>query len=96
MRLRQLRSYIEGTRQKRKALHMLALSGVVRPSHVELRYAIPLLNNEDESSSFQKNPITAVRSASLLQKFFELITWPAKNDRSPWQSPIQQHPPQTP
>ena len=29
--------------QKRKALQMLALSGVVRPSDVELRYPIPLL-----------------------------------------------------
>ncbi|MDF0674980.1 MAG: hypothetical protein P0120_11690 [Nitrospira sp.] len=96
MPLRQLRSYIEGTRQKRKALHMLALSGVVRPSHVELRYAIPLGNNEDESSPFQKNPMAAVRSASLLQKFFELMTWPAKDDRSPWHPPIQQQPPQTP
>ena len=28
-------------KQKRTALHMLALSGVVRPSHVELRYATP-------------------------------------------------------
>jgi hypothetical protein len=26
-------------KQKRNALHMLALSGAVRPSHVELRYA---------------------------------------------------------
>ena len=26
-------------KQKRTALHMLALSGVVRPSHIELRYA---------------------------------------------------------
>ena len=30
------------TKQKRNALHMLALSGVVRPSHVELRYATPI------------------------------------------------------
>jgi len=29
-------------KQKRTALHMLALSGVVRPSHVELRYAAPI------------------------------------------------------
>jgi hypothetical protein len=28
--------------QKRTALHMLALSGAVRPSHVELRYAVPI------------------------------------------------------
>ena len=30
------------TQQKRTALHMLAVSGVVRPSHVELRYATPI------------------------------------------------------
>ncbi len=29
-------------KQKRTALRMLALSGVVRPSHVELRYATPI------------------------------------------------------
>lgn len=29
-------------KQKRTALHMLALSGVIRPSHVELRYATPI------------------------------------------------------
>ncbi|OAI49322.1 hypothetical protein AYO43_03210 [Nitrospira sp. SCGC AG-212-E16] len=31
-------------KQKRIALHMLAVSGVVRPSHVELRYASPIVN----------------------------------------------------
>jgi hypothetical protein len=30
------------TKQKRTALHMLALSGVVRPSHIEIRYTIPI------------------------------------------------------
>jgi hypothetical protein len=29
-------------KQKRNALRMMALSGVVRPSHVELRYGTPL------------------------------------------------------
>ena len=29
-------------KQKRTVLHMLALSGVVRPGHVELRYATPI------------------------------------------------------
>lgn len=29
--------------QTRKALQMLALSGVVRPGHVELRYCVPLI-----------------------------------------------------
>ena len=28
--------------QKRTALHMLAVSGVVRPGHVELRYTTPI------------------------------------------------------
>jgi hypothetical protein len=31
-------------KQKRNALHMLALSGAVRASHVELRYMTPLAN----------------------------------------------------
>ena len=31
-------------KQKRTALHMLALSGAVRPSHVELRYATHVAN----------------------------------------------------
>ena len=30
------------TKQKQTALHMLVLSGVVRPSHVEIRYATPI------------------------------------------------------
>lgn len=30
------------TKQKRAALHMLTLSGVIRPSHAELRYETPL------------------------------------------------------
>jgi len=32
-------------KQKRTALHMLALSGVVRPSHVELHYLTPIVRN---------------------------------------------------
>lgn len=52
------------TRQKRKALHMLTLSGVLRPSRVELRYALPLLNDDSE---------TAVHSSSFLRKIFELM-----------------------
>lgn len=31
-------------KQKRNALHMLAVSGVVRPSHVELRYPTAIAN----------------------------------------------------
>ena len=82
MPLCQLRTYVERTRQKRKALHMLALSGVVRPSHVELRYAISRLNLEDQSNVFQERPVTAVRASNLLQKFFKLMSWLTKDDRS--------------
>ena len=39
MRLRRARM-----KQTRTALHLLALSGVVRPSHVELRYTTPVAN----------------------------------------------------
>jgi|GEM_PF-6649162 hypothetical protein len=73
-----LQTEIEHTRQKRKALHMLILSGVVRPSYTKLRYAIPLLNSEDPSSAIQEKPITAVRPSSLLQRFFELMSWPPR------------------
>ena len=36
------RVYSKQKRQKRTVLHMLAASGVVRPSHVELRYTTPI------------------------------------------------------
>jgi hypothetical protein len=45
-------------KQKRTALHMLALSGVVRPSHVELRYATPIAS----ITAFQAQP-TAIRDS---------------------------------
>lgn len=96
MPLRHLRIYNERTRQKRKALHMLALSGVVRPSHVELRYEIPMLNIEGLSSAFQEKLVPAVRPSSLLQKFFELMSWPTTDDGSPGQLSPQQQPAQTP
>jgi len=40
--LQYLQSRRAHKKQKRTALHMLAVSGVVRPSHVELRYMTPL------------------------------------------------------
>lgn len=43
MPLAHWRTYRERARQKRNAIHMLALSGVVRPSHIELRYTTPIL-----------------------------------------------------
>ena len=37
-----VRRHIARRRQIRTALHMLSASGVLRPSHVELRYTAPL------------------------------------------------------
>ena len=39
-------------KQKRTALHMLTLSGVVRPSHVELRYSTPIAS----ITAFRRQP----------------------------------------
>ena len=39
-------------KQKRTALHMLALSGVVRPSHVELRY----MTRDASVTAFRSQP----------------------------------------
>ncbi len=43
-----LKMYLGRTERKRKALHMLILSGVVRPSHTELRYATRLGQAEEQ------------------------------------------------
>ena len=47
-------------KQKRTALHMLALSGVVRPSHVELRYATPIAS----ITAFRAQP-TAIKHPQI-------------------------------
>ena len=56
MPLAHWRSYRERARQKRKALHMLALSGVIRPSHIELRYTIPTLKAATTKMSLRTIP----------------------------------------
>jgi hypothetical protein len=49
------------TKQTRTALHMLALSGVVRPGHVELRYATPLAS----MTAFRAQPTAIEPTPSL-------------------------------
>jgi hypothetical protein len=83
MALHHLRTYVERTRQKRKALLMLALSGVVRPSHVELRYGIPLMKVQQRSSTFPDIPSTADRPVGLMRKFFELMSRRTNPERPP-------------
>lgn len=56
--------------QTRKALQMLALSGVVRPSDVELRYSIPLIKisgthtNLEDQSSFNEQMVSSFSESS--------------------------------
>ena len=56
--------------QKRKAIQMLALSGVVRPSDVELRYSIPLIKisgtetTPPARSSFHKEIVPSLSESS--------------------------------
>ena len=78
----QVRTYVKLTRQKGAALHMLTLSGVVRPSHVGLRYAIHLLNTEDQSNAVHDKSVTAVQPSNFLRKFFERMNWPLKDGLS--------------
>lgn len=50
MPLTQWTRYRQTRAQKKKALYLLALSGVVRPSTLELRYVAPPVHNSLESS----------------------------------------------
>lgn len=78
----QLQTEIEHTQQRQKALHLLILSGVVRPSDVKLHYAISPLNSDEQSHATQEKPVTALRLSSLLYRFFELMNWPTREKRS--------------
>ena len=51
------------TKQKRAALHMLTLSGVIRPGHSELRYETPLARMtalDSESTALQQSQSHAI------------------------------------
>ena len=56
--------------QTRKALQMLALSGVVRPSDVELRYSIPFIKisgthtDPEDQSSFNAQMVPPLSESS--------------------------------
>lgn len=65
--------YIKASRsratQKRNALHMMALSGVIRPSHIELRYGTPL------TSLDALCPQSATRETPLLTERTPVLAW---------------------
>ena len=60
--------YRQTRAQKRKALHMLALSGVVRPSSIELRYTTPLFHRPAELApqAFMAQPAIIQRALSVV------------------------------
>lgn len=70
--------YPECTQQKPSALQLLALSGVIRPSHVALRYTVSLPSIEEQSDGSHGKGLAAVLSSRLAKKFFRLIAWPMK------------------
>ncbi|MBH0206430.1 MAG: hypothetical protein HP498_11585 [Nitrospira sp.] len=57
MPLKIWRAYRMRAQQKRKAMQMLAISGVVRPGAVELRYTTPLLKMRFSNSSAEIQPV---------------------------------------
>ena len=68
MPLARWRTYRERARQKRKTLQMLALSGAVRPSHIELRYTISILNVGTSNTSPCTMPTVATQQSAQLQE----------------------------
>ncbi len=72
MAIHHFRAYVDRKRKNRATLQMLALSGVVRPSHVELRYTMPILSVEGPTDSFQHTPDPSTTHSRLLRQFVEL------------------------
>jgi hypothetical protein len=76
MPLARWRTHRKRARQKRKVLQMLALSGVVRPSHVEFRYTVPILKVGTSTASPRLKPTAArQQSASIAVSSAAVRTW---------------------
>ena len=69
MPLAHWRTYRERARQKRNAIHMLALSGVVRPSHIELRYTTPILKVGAANAYPRGVPAAIAQQSALFREF---------------------------
>lgn len=73
MALHYVRTYVTRQRHRRQTLQMLSNSGVIRPSHVEVRYTTPLLKAEEQTDFFLDNTIPLASHSSLLTEFIESI-----------------------
>lgn len=72
MAISQLRMNLDQTGRKREALHLLILSGVVRPSHVGLRYMTLFIQAEEETSGSPNNPLAP---AQALRRLYRMISF---------------------
>jgi hypothetical protein len=61
--------YRQTRAQKKKALYLLALSGVIRPSTTELRYTAPLSHITAELSRDEQTPIAQDTSVPASSTF---------------------------
>ena len=73
MALHYVQTYFDRKRHRRRTLQMLSLSGVIRPSHVEVRYTTPLLKAEEQTDFFLDNTIPLTNHSSLLVQFLEFV-----------------------
>lgn len=73
MALHYVQAYFDRKRHRLQTLQMLSLSGVIRPSHVEVRYTTPLLKAEEQTDFFLDNTIPLTGHSSLLTQFVEFI-----------------------
>ena len=68
MAVSRLKMYLGRTERKRKALHMLILSGVVRPSHIELRYTTLLTQAEEETNGSKDSALSSAQASNHLHR----------------------------
>lgn len=73
--------YQQTRAQKEKALYLLALSGVVRPSTIELRYTISLSHISAEPLCEEQTPIAQDASPPSVQP--RRLTWHSTSTRQP-------------
>ena len=73
MTLHYVQTYFNRQQHRRQTLQMLSLSGVIRPSHVEVRYTTPLLKAEGQTDFFLDNTVPLTSHSSLLTQFVEFI-----------------------
>jgi hypothetical protein len=76
MAVSQFRMNLDQTGRKREALHMLILSGVLRPSHIGLRYMpLPSAAEEETPGSLSSPSVPAQVLHHLRRVFTMLCRW---------------------